>query len=586
MKTFKQHMLMEADTSASTDMEAAICIAHNMKFGPAKRDAVFDGKTWGEEELVAAEQAGIIVGAVPHKNLTSGQIQTAVALVNDSRYPSGIGYLTHSGRGMDGTDNKYPTLSEKYGTSIKAINKTPKTDIAGTKSGMISLKNGDSARLMDGKSDEAKGVVHAGLEHLALNEPKTIVKGLGAAVDILGKQMEATKKEYSMVIGAPGKKAGAKIAIGDWWINSEKKNSRRFDEVKKAMGVRSWPRKWPDTKETKRKIKMRGEKRQIEMTPKEYGERRIKGHLTYELKRYGATQASASSDRYRIGSPDQKYDAVLKFKPVPYLSYDELDDRIKTFAASTYNMQPHKMKAKYIKDVSREGLSNPQLRKEAVEIVGVAMQSKPWEDALKSFFSNNASLANYVVFEAASGYFKFHGTAANGDSQVRSPVANSIMTFVPSGLGEYHPSVWNWAKKHGHLMQTINVSQKGSGRARYMKMTIAAQGSVGDLTSSYKNNMTDSMKFMVEGIVDRELIVLNETVDEIEKQLLNEGWLGDIGKSIVRTAEKVKDAVANFFIRLFNKIVERLKQLVDMGVDKFMSFMGIELSGGYVKSPW
>ena len=154
------------------------------------------------------------------------------------------------------------------------------------------------------------------------------------------------------------------------------------------------------------------------------------------------------------------------------------------------------------------------------------------------------------------------------------------MTFVPGGLGEYHDSIWAWAPKHSNLVDTINVSQKGSGRARYMKVTYAAQ------ESNNTTNLTDSMEFMVEGIVNHELKLLNEEVDNFQRELLTEGIFSDIGKAVANTFKKVKDAVTNFFIRTFNKIVGRLKQLVQDGVDKFMSFVGIELSGGYVRSPW
>jgi hypothetical protein len=93
------------------------------------------------------------------------------------------------------------------------------------------------------------------------------------------------------------------------------------------------------------------------------------------------------------------------------------------------------------------------------------------------------------------------------------------------------------------------------------------------------------MAIMANKIYDHELPTLMEELDNIDKEMLTEGILGNIGKAVQNGVMKVVNAVLGFAMRVIDKAIGRLKNLLESGLDLFLDMVGIDVQGGYVSTP-
>ena len=93
------------------------------------------------------------------------------------------------------------------------------------------------------------------------------------------------------------------------------------------------------------------------------------------------------------------------------------------------------------------------------------------------------------------------------------------------------------------------------------------------------------MAIMANKIYDHELPTLMEELDNLDKELLTEGILGNIGKAVKDAVVKMGNAIMNFVFRVIQKVMARLQALLAQGVNNFMNILGVTVQGGYVATP-
>ena len=426
--------------------------------------------------------------------------------------------LIHSGSGSSKTYYKLGS------------DKTPKTDLYGNTNSRFSLKqageSGTGAQLMSAKSGEASGVLNFAVQHLESAQPDVVVKGTRKAFDILRNKMLATARNDLNVEVATGKKDFEK-----WYLTS----SPRLKEVKKYVS------------------KVKGKTKDIEK------------HLKAELSLLGATRMSSSASKNLA-------------KGLTPISRDKLLKMLKTYISSGMKIGNVTVSDKHLEKISKKDLSKTNLRKQIAEVIKVSIDSTEWKETLTSFFTTNSELKKWIVYEASSGLGKFTGKPSDGKNYTGSitAVANSILVFDKKGIKKKE-NIFDWSMANSSLASKLDVSYKGSGRSKYIKLGIAA----GKEYSTNVPVLTESQVF--DDIIDIEYVQMKYEMNEL---FLNEGvldWAKEKFSSASAAAKtlysNLKDIVKNFYERVIVKFFEKILEWASKGITYALDILGIEIDG-------
>ena len=385
---------------------------------------------------------------------------------------------------------------------------TPKADFVGNSKNYISLKKaGDSgagAQLMSAKSGEAAGVVEASIGHYEKNNKEDFSKNSDFmnAMDILENKMKETaRNDLNVEVGK------GKTDFENWYITKSPQ----------ALGLKS-------NKDNKAKD--------------------IEKHLKAELSLLGATRLSSSAKRNLIKgiSPISKSEIESVFK-----TYQE-DEDVKVGNVT--------VSAGHLTKVSPDKLTDPALKKQITEVIQTSINATEWQNELQKFFDDNEELKKWLVYEAASGLYKFTGKYSDGSNYYgsQSAVANRILVFSDAGIkSEY--DILDYSMDNPQLANKVSVSYKGSGRSKYIKLGIAAH-------------------------YESELPVLQEEIYHLQRQyLLTEGFFRNIKDKFMGFVNKLQDIIKRFYERVILKFITGIKNIAKQGLTAFSDALGLEMSG-------
>lgn len=428
--------------------------------------------------------------------------------------------LIHSGAGLTGIKNYYAS-----GRDV-----TPKADFtSSSKPIYVSLKKsgdaGDGAQLMSAKSGEATGVFEAAVKHYQEREKVDLSKdkAFKNAMDILSKQMAATARNDMYV-----KVGKAKTDFGEWYTTQ----SSRRKEVEKIMGSQK---------------------------------KNIVPYLSLELSALGATKVTKDvEDKLKKLLPKNK---VSSFKLPDVTKFNKLKDEY--VKDDTYQVGNVKVNPEHLKTVAPEKLTNPALKKQIVDVIQTSVDSKPWQTALTDFFNQNEGLKKWMVYEAASGLYKFTGEFSKGTEYEanQSAVANKILVFTDTGV-KSEQSVLTYSMNNPQLVNKISISYKGSGTSRYIKLGISAayEHELPMLTEELKK--LERQYLLNEGVFQR----FKDRVGKIGKNIFN-----DIKKKTVAFLTQVKKIVKDFYERIIKRFFVKLYELVKEGIYELMDALGLKI---------
>jgi hypothetical protein len=476
MLKFKKYIaLMEADTSAATNTEMAICYQYNMR--------KFD------DHDKALAKAGIDL--TKWKKVTPDLITIGQKVAKDMGDRGS--HLVHSGSGA--ATNFYEGGRDN----------TPKADFTGNNQNYISLKKagesgGSGAQLMSAKSAEAAGVVKAGILHMENNSKKKVTQDPSfiKAIDILENKMLATAKNDLNVEVAKGKTDFEK-----WYSTS----SSRAIELKKKN------------------------------KPKD-----VETHLKAELSIVGATRANKKAEKNLIaGISSIKKSDIDKFKK----EYEK---------DGNWKIGDVTVSANHLTSVDPKKLTDPALKEQITGVIQTAIDSREWKEELENFFSENEELKKWIVYEGGSGLYKFTGESASKKSYTgdQSAVANRILVFDDNGIAKEH-DMMKWATANANLVDNVDISYKGSGRSKYIKLGLRAH-------------------------FESELPLLQEELSKLQSAyMLNEGvfrWIKDKASAFMN---KVKDIIKIFYENVIKKFILGIKKIAEKGISHLLESLDIEI---------
>jgi len=395
---------------------------------------------------------------------------------------------------------------------------TPKADFIGNNKNYISLKksasSGSGAQLMSAKSGEASGVVEAAIGHYEKNTSEDFSRNSAFknAMDILENKMKETARNDLNVEVGKGKSNFEK-----WYI------------TKSSQAIK--------LKKDPRKLKARD----------------IEAHLKAELSLLGATRMNAKAQKNLIPK-------------IPAISATEIESVFKTYQEDEdIKVGNVKVSARHLTKVSPDKLTNPELKKQVVEVIQTSINATEWQIELQKFFNNNEELKKWLVYEAASGLYKFTGKHSDGSNYYgpTSAVANKILVFSDSGIkNEY--DILQYSMDNSQLASNVSVSYKGSGRSKYIKLGIA---------SHYES----------------ELPMLQEEIYHLQRQyMLTEGFFKNIKNKFMGFVNKLQDIIKRFYEKVIMKFVDGIKKIAKNGVTAVVDALGLETTGtvGFQTPSW
>jgi hypothetical protein len=402
--------------------------------------------------------------------------------------------LVHSGSGS--ASNHYAAGSDK----------TPKADFTGNSDNYISLKqagdSGSGAQLMSAKSGEATGVFEAAIGHFEKNSKVNLSndKDFKTALKILSVDMEKTARNDLNV-----EVAKSKTDFQTWYLQS----SRRDIIAKKERNAK-----------------------------------KIDNHLKAELAIIGATRGNKNAEKSIIAG----------IKP---LDQKELTKYMNDYKNDeTYKVGKVMVSAQHLKNVAAGDLTDPKLKEQIAEVIQTSVDAGPWKEHLTNFFNNNEEIKKWIVYEAASGLYKFTGNISDGKRYKgsESAVANKILVFNPNGIKEEH-DVIEYAMSHPELVNKLDISYKGTGRSKYIKFGINAS-------------------------VEHSMPMLTEELEQLQKQyMLNEGIFSNVANKVKNFARQLVNIFKRFYENVIKKFIIGLYDLAKQGITTFMNELGLEING-------
>ena len=84
--------------------------------------------------------------------------------------------------------------------------------------------------------------------------------------------------------------------------------------------------------------------------------------------------------------------------------------------------------AGHLTKVSPDKLTDPALKKQITDVIQTSINATEWQNELQKFFDDNEELKKWLVYEAASGLYKFTGKHSDGSNYYgsQSAVANKF----------------------------------------------------------------------------------------------------------------------------------------------------------------
>ena len=195
---------------------------------------------------------------------------------------------------------------------------------------------------------------------------------------------------------------------------------------------------------------------------------------------------------------------------------------------------------------------------------------KEWQETFSKFFEQNTDLKKWMVYEAASGLYKFTGNVSDGNAYpgTKREVANKILVFSDNGFVKEHENLVTYAGNNIQLVDNVVVAYKGSGRSKFSAVRIF---------SSYE---PESKLPLLEQILDGEMPSLQQEIYQIEREcLLSEGIFRGAINKMKKFASKVSDLLKKFYEKVIKKFMTLLLELAKKGITKFLEALGLEIEG-------
>jgi len=488
----------------------------------------FSGKEVGGGGKIDAAnyEMGICMAHAMYNNNMSYKQALSATGIDKSKYEKYREAVEPVGELVAKNISSYPLLSHSGAGKASVVNPytnaTPKTDIFGGASHRISLKQEGGAQLMSGGAADTKGVFVGAKTFWSKYEP-------GEMDTLLSEVIGDIDTDFKKISG-DNTVSKIKEKFGEYYIGF------RMPVVQKEVNDLI-------TKLNKDKKKNKSDIKKLQ-TPKT-----LEMHIKLELSSLGLGR----------GSTDPKHiiPGVSQVKPNKVSS--EFNNFFKTY-------------------------NNEEAREEARKVLEHSIDIK---STLKPKFDKlweNDIFKKWVVYEAASGNYKFSGND-NLDSG-EAAMANRILQFNSSGKIKDVMITPDWAKGYSSKVKST-VGYKTAGKTKATAFRLMTEQGVKN-----PERYNSLFEYEMEQILNTEQVKLNEGINKIieQSELLQEGFFDNLvkkGKSLVSKLKrvlttlmnKIKNFLKKYFVDVAKKAIAKVKEYAQKGFNFFVEALGIEIKG-------
>ena len=539
-----QSYLSESSTTDATNGEKAICFAYNLKKGMSEEEALSKAK----------------IDKLPSDAKWKELVVIGKKVVED--FGDRGDFLIHAGTSSAST--YYEKGSDTTSKSDLYINGNPEQNISLKKQG----DKGGGAQLMSAMAGEAEGVFKAAIAHYEKAGGKIAdTPEFKSAMNILETEMAKTStNRLNVEVGAGKKDFGV-------WYAGEFKGKR---VTKKPQSTRG--------QELLSKYK-RDRKSNITDTD-------IVNFLRGELSLVGAAATTlAKAQEYVDKLPKETPKTKIEIDAQLGLYVKDQDwnvggapksrkDKDKGVKVSSHHFFKGGKKGKsdeYAVGVSDDVFKSEALKKQIRDVVNVSIQTTEWQETFSTFFNQNTDLKQWMVYEAASGLYKFTGQASTGQAYpgTQREVANKILVFSDNGFVKEYTNLVNYGANNTQLVDNVVVAYKGDARSKAASVRI------------FSDYEPEGELPLLEEILNEETPRLQQEIYQIERSyLLSEGMFRGAINKMKKFASHVTDLLKKFYEKVIKKFMIKLVELAKQGVTKFLEALGLEVEGNLsMKTP-
>ncbi len=488
----------------------------------------FSGKEVGGGGKIDAAnyEMGICMAHAMYNNNMSYKQALSATGIDKSKYEKYREAVEPVGELVAKNISSYPLLSHSGAGKASVVNPytnaTPKTDIFGGASHRISLKQEGGAQLMSGGAADTKGVFVGAKTFWSKYEP-------GEMDTLLSEVIGDIDTDFKKISG-DNTVSKIKEKFGEYYIGF------RMPVVQKEVNDLI-------TKLNKDKKKNKSDIKKLQ-TPKT-----LEMHIKLELSSLGLGR----------GSTDPKHiiPGVSQVKPNKVSS--EFNNFFKTY-------------------------NNEEAREEARKVLEHSIDIKA---SLKPKFDKlweNDIFKKWVVYEAASGNYKFSGNDNLNSGE--AAMANRILQFNSSGKIKDVMITPDWAKGYSSKVKST-VGYKTAGKTKATAFRLMTEQGVKN-----PEKYNSLFEYEMEQILNTEQVKLNEGINKIieQSELLQEGFFDNLvqkGKSLVSKLKrvlttlmnKIKNFLKKYFVDVAKKAIAKIKEYAQKGFNFFVEALGIEITG-------
>jgi hypothetical protein len=212
-------------------------------------------------------------------------------------------------------------------------------------------------------------------------------------------------------------------------------------------------------------------------------------------------------------------------------------------------------------------LANKGNVKELETVFNLSMVHRQLQNELTLIFEDKA-FKKWVVFEAASGQYKFTGGI---EPTTIEPVANKLLVFDDDGMKQLVEIDAEWAELFAnHVSHQIGF--KSSGVSKFSTIRL--------LTSESKLPKTELLvdQLLTDAVSEELIILQNSYENELKSNILEEGFKINVSKLFNWLTNGLQKFWKDVIIKFFNKIIEYAKQ----GISYLAEAFGIEIIGSSI----
>ncbi len=533
-----QSFLTESSTSDATNGEKAICFAYNHFIQ-------------GMDEDEALSKAGI--DKLPPKTKWKALVVSGKAVVEDSKFGDRGDFLIHAGTSSAKTHYE------------KGSDTTSKSDlyISNNQTQNISLKKqgdkGAGAQLMSAMAGEAEGVFKAAIAHFEKSGGVIAdTPEFKSAMTILETEMAKTStNRLNVEVGAGKKDFGV-------WYAGELKGTRVSEKPQSLRGQELLSKYKRDRKITDADIVnfLKGELSLVGAAPTTLAKAQ---EYVDKLPNETPKTKIEIDDQLGLYVKDQDWDVG----GVPKSRKDK-DKGVKVSAHHFFKGGKTGKSDEWAAGVSDDVFKSEALKKQIRDVVNVSIQTTEWQETFSTFFNQNTDLKQWMVYEAASGLYKFTGQASTGQAYpgTQREVANKILVFSDNGFVKEYTNLVDYGANNTQLVDNVVVSYKGEARTKAASVRI------------FSDYEPEGELPLLEEILNEETPRLQQEIYQIERSyLLSEGMFRGAINKMKKFVSHVSDLLKNFYEKVIKNFVTKLFELAKQGITKFFEALGLEVDG-------